>query len=125
MTKFTTLVDSERRKQRLSKAELAQLAGISQSALTHIWKGDRNPGIFICNALALALGLPEDTLTTAAGLRSRQPSIDERADILYYRILSLPSEKQQMVEEFVQYLYNKHLVEHEVPRAAVELSESR
>ena len=42
----------------ISQEKLARLAGLSRSALTMIESGKRNPTLFVCHALAGALGVP-------------------------------------------------------------------
>lgn len=42
----------------MSQQELADRTGLSRTAITMIESGQRNPTLFVCHALALALKVP-------------------------------------------------------------------
>jgi transcriptional regulator with XRE-family HTH domain len=42
----------------LSQRELAERTGLSRTAITMIESGQRNPTLFVCHALAIALNVP-------------------------------------------------------------------
>jgi transcriptional regulator with XRE-family HTH domain len=46
-----------REKKGISQGRLATMCGLSRSAISMIESGDRNPTLFVCHALAAALGV--------------------------------------------------------------------
>ena len=50
-------IQTARKSQGVSQQRLAEMAGVSRSAVTMIENGARNPTLFVCHALAEALDL--------------------------------------------------------------------
>jgi transcriptional regulator with XRE-family HTH domain len=65
--RFSAGVVAELRRIRLSKGisqkTLAEAAGVSRAAVTHIEAGIRNPTLIVCHALAAALGIRFSSLS--------------------------------------------------------------
>jgi transcriptional regulator with XRE-family HTH domain len=55
--RFVARLRAAREAKGFTQTKLAKLAGISRSALSMIESEDRNPTLFVCHALAKALGL--------------------------------------------------------------------
>jgi DNA-binding XRE family transcriptional regulator len=51
------VLKSVRQKKGISQDRLAKTCGLSRSAISMIESGDRNPTLFVCHALATALGV--------------------------------------------------------------------
>ena len=58
----------------ISQEKLAELAGLSRSAITMIESGNRNPTLFVCHAVANALGVPLSDVIREAEELERQAS---------------------------------------------------
>jgi transcriptional regulator with XRE-family HTH domain len=69
-------IQTARKSQGLSQQRLAEMAGISRSAVTMIESGARNPTLFVCHALAESLDLDLSELIREAhqSLQSKRPS---------------------------------------------------
>jgi len=61
-----------------NQADLADEAGISRGAVSHIFSGARHPGIDMLNAMSRALQLPAEQVFRAAGVLDEpaQPASD-------------------------------------------------
>ena len=64
--RFSEAVVAELKKIRtakgISQKTLAEAAGLSRGAVTHIEAGIRNPSLLVCHALAAALGISLSTV---------------------------------------------------------------
>jgi transcriptional regulator with XRE-family HTH domain len=68
MSKFIKWLDAELEERKWNYAQVADIAGIDRSTLTHIKKGERRPGKDTCIKLAAALKIDEETVLVAAGI---------------------------------------------------------
>ena len=57
---------SERERQQLSQNQLSKQAGVARTGIIMFERGDRVPTVFVCKALANALGLKLSTLVRRA-----------------------------------------------------------
>ena len=68
--RFSAAIVAELKRVRLSKGvsqkTLAEAAGLSRAAVTHIEAGIRNPTLIVCHALARALGVRFSSLSRKA-----------------------------------------------------------
>lgn len=100
MEKFTHFIEEELERRGWSRADLARASGISQSMLSHIWAGTRNPGTEVCEGIARAFKMPPETVYRAAGLLPPVAREDElTAEILHLAGKMTPEE----LEEYKDY----------------------
>lgn len=78
MKTFPEWLENELGKKSWTRADLAREAGISQSTLSLIYSGNRQPGKEVCSAVAQALRLPPETVFVAAGMLPAKSVSDER-----------------------------------------------
>lgn len=78
MTDFARWLDSELKKRRWTKADLARASELSQTAIGQVFSDKRKPGPDLCNAIAGALDLPPETVFRKAGLLPELPEDDEK-----------------------------------------------
>jgi HTH-type transcriptional regulator, repressor for puuD len=87
----------------LSQSGLARKAGTSQSAISQIESGERNPSFETIRQLADALGV---TPAHLVGAEVEGLSADEQVHFRLYR--SLPPEARTELEQFAAFLRQKH-----------------
>ena len=87
----------------LSQSALARAVGTSQSAISQIESGDRNPTFDMLRQLATALDM-EVTYLVGADLEELTP--EEQG--LFRQFRTLPVEARKELLEFVAYLRHKH-----------------
>jgi len=75
---FNEWLFSEMRKRRWTQADLAQQAGITRGAVSHLFSNTRKPGVELLKAVAAALGLPRENVYRAAGLLEAEPEVTPR-----------------------------------------------
>jgi len=88
------------------QSELARRSGLSTAQISRLLVGTRGPGKGTCVAIARALRLPIDVVLRAAGILPPNFT-DESADGLYQRIIQLPGDMRQQVEEYLDFLYER------------------
>lgn len=76
MTDFVKWLENELNERRWKRADLARAAKLSQTSFSKIFSGERKPGPDLCNAIARALGIPEETVFRKAGLLPATPEED-------------------------------------------------
>ena len=91
-----------REDQRVSQSSLARLVGTSQSAISQIEGGERNPSYEMIRKLAEALSVTPSYLM---GQEVEDLSADERAHFREYRGLSDAAKKE--LQEFMSFLKHK------------------
>lgn len=92
-----------RTEKNLSQSALARLVGTSQSAISQIESGDRNPSFETIRDIAKALDLSPAHLV---GAPVEQLAAHELA---HFRLLrSLPPDAQHELQQFASYLQQKH-----------------
>lgn len=86
----------------LSQSALARDVGTSQSAISQIESGERNPGFDMLKQIAKALGI---TVPYLVGAEVSELSAEEKA--LYRNYRGLTDEARKELEEFAAYLRHK------------------
>lgn len=82
-----------------SQSELARRANISQSMISHVINGRRNPGTDFCKAIAHALKMPPKTVLLAAGIFSEKSETDPSSEeLLYLFQISPPNIKEEILD---------------------------
>ncbi|CAK0772693.1 XRE family transcriptional regulator [Gammaproteobacteria bacterium] len=102
MVNFPAWLDRELSAKNWTRADLSQVAKISQSALSLIYSGDRKPGPEVCNAIAQALRLPPDEVFRAAGLLPPKSETTELIDQITFITSDLPIDDQQEILEYAK-----------------------
>jgi transcriptional regulator with XRE-family HTH domain len=87
-----------------SLREVARRADLSQSGLSHVINGDRNPGPELCLGLAKAFNYPPESVFRKAGLLPPEPSETGRLRRLLWMINQLSPERRQLLEEYLTFL---------------------
>ena len=95
VNEFVDWLDNELMVRQLTRYELSQRMGMSQSTLSLIWSGQRKPGVEFCKALADALMFDEAFVFRKAGLLS--PKTNENPLFVEMGVLmeKLPVEEQR------------------------------
>lgn len=88
----------------LNQATLAKKAGISQSAVSQIEKGERAPSFDVLRSLATALGVSAAELLGPENADA--PTNQEKVHFRQYR--ALPEEARDELETFMRFLRDKH-----------------
>lgn len=92
-----------RAEKELSQSALARLMGSSQSAVSQIESGERNPSYETIRQIARVLDV-----TTAHLVGAEVEALGEH-ELAHFRLLrSLPSEAQDELTQFAAYLRQKH-----------------
>jgi transcriptional regulator with XRE-family HTH domain len=96
---FTDWLTQELNKREWSPAELAERAGLSKGAISHVFSGTRKPGVEFARAIAQALKLPEETVFRAAGLLTTPPDEDPViAEITHLARILDPDDVQDLID---------------------------
>jgi len=100
MVEFTEWLDRELLRRDWTRADLAQRAKISQSALSLIYSQNRKPGADVCNGIAVALKIPSEEVFRAAGLLPKNNQVDADAERAAHLIQTLkkPANKRRALD---------------------------
>ena len=88
----------------LSQSALAKRVGASQSAISQMEAGDRNPSYAMLAQLAEALGVSTAYLVGAA-----VEQLSPAEEVHFRRYRALPAAAQRELEAYVDFLRTKHL----------------
>lgn len=104
MTEFAKWLEDELKSRRWTRADLSRATGLSQTAFSQIFKGQRKPGPDLCIAVARALEVPEEDVFRKAGLLPEKPEDDDKfAEETIERFKRLTVEQRRAVLEYVIY----------------------
>ena len=104
MEKFIPWLLEELHKRSWRPADLAHRAGLSTGSLSNVLSGNRNAGPDICNAVARALGEPEEKVFRLAGLLPPLPAEeDELLNEVTEAFKRLTPEKRREVLEYTKW----------------------
>ncbi len=101
---FVTWLDTELRNRNWNRSELARRAGISHSALSHVYTERRKPGLDVCEAIAKAFNIPPENVLRAAGLLPSKPAINELLERAEHLYSLLTRENQRKALEYLEFL---------------------
>jgi transcriptional regulator with XRE-family HTH domain len=104
MTKayFVEGLKAEMSRAEISHSELARRSGMTQSAISLVMNGYRNPGSDFASAMARALKLLPEEVFRAAGLLPPKPEEDEFRERIVTIVEKLPEEEKQNVLEYAR-----------------------
>jgi transcriptional regulator with XRE-family HTH domain len=100
VSKFSVWLQREMDKREWSMSDLARNAGISRGAVANIMRGDRNPGVNVCEGIAKALKVSPEIVYRQAGILSPAVDPNERAQELVHLFNLMGLEDQ---EETIDY----------------------
>jgi len=95
--RFADWLNEMMKQRNLSQSELARRAGISQSGISLILSGERNPGSDVCRGIADALDLPPKTVFIEAGLFPPEPDFDPDAEEVLRLFRKLPPTEKDII----------------------------
>jgi transcriptional regulator with XRE-family HTH domain len=99
---FTDWLSEELKERRWQQKDLAEAAGVSDSTITLVLKGERRPGPDLCNGIARAFRLPPEMIFRKAGILPALPEEDdELARMLVEGFKRLSIEKRREVLSYV------------------------
>lgn len=87
-------------KREWSMSDLARNAGVSRGAVANIMRGDRNPGVNVCDGIAKALRVSPEIVYRQAGILSPVAEHDERSQELVHLFNLMNTDDQ---EETIDY----------------------
>jgi len=125
--KLILWLDNELKTRGWSHRELARRAELSQTAISTVLSGQRQPGWDFCVRVATALGETPDQVFRLAGLLPPLPAPEDDAtlrDLIAYA-KQLSHEERQLVLDFTRWRYHQKQEESgqvESPQAARESS---
>lgn len=106
---FAVWLEEELARKNLDRAELARRAGISESMLSLIYKGERKAGKKTCANIAKALDVPEITVMEKAGIIKATSKNSPLVERIAYIVSLLPKSEQEGFLEYVE--LRKRIVE--------------
>ncbi len=99
---FVEWLDGELSTRGWSRAELARRSGVTESSLSLIYSGAREPGVRTCKSIAKALRIPEDTVYRMADLLDVKPNDDETVSEITHIYHELDEENQQDLLDYAK-----------------------
>ncbi|MDL1909737.1 helix-turn-helix transcriptional regulator [Chloroflexi bacterium CFX6] len=82
--------------------DLAKYSHLSDTAVSRILRGDRNPDVDTLSKIAQALRLPPEQVYRAAGILPPVPDLNETIEQIVHEIQSLPEQDQQEILAFIR-----------------------
>jgi len=109
---FSTWLEQQIKKRKMSQARLAEEAGVTRSAINKVIKGKRNPGYDMCNGVAKAFNMTVDEVYREAGLLPDVHPDDALVSRILYKLDVMqkdPELKDQVatIEAFIDTLYER------------------
>jgi len=101
---FPARLRRAREARQLSQGDLAKRAALQVSAISHFETGGRKPSFDNLKKLAEALNVSTDYLL---GRVSKMNAVSSSADKLHRQYAGLPSELQEMADDFMEMLAKK------------------
>jgi len=102
--RFRNWLQSELHSRQWSQSELSRRAGISQSSISNVLAGNKNPGPKFVTLVALALGESPENLLSMAGIRPPESRGDSVADQVLSLLDSMTSEQRRQVLDFIRFI---------------------
>lgn len=106
---FSVWLEGELTRKNIDRAELARRAGISESMLSLIYKGDRKAGKKTCVNIAKVLDVPESLVMEKAGILTVKTKNSPLVERIAHIVSLLPRSEQEGFLEYVE--LRKRIVE--------------
>jgi transcriptional regulator with XRE-family HTH domain len=120
---FARLLQGYRERLELTKAQLAQRAGVSPSFITYLERGQRRPSYAMLLRLMQALDLTASekrALLQAAGYQPPEEGLSPRLSTITEQLAELPqSEREELLEEFARMIGRWRELRHKRVRRVV------
>jgi transcriptional regulator with XRE-family HTH domain len=120
---FARLLQGYRERLELTKAQLAQRAGVSPSFITYLERGQRRPSYAMLLRLMQALDLTASekrALLQAAGYQPPEEELSPRLSTITEQLAELPqSEREELLEEFARMIGRWRELRHKRVRRVV------
>lgn len=113
---FTDEVDKVLIKQDITRADLARKANISQSVLSLIWSGSRQPGPEVCLAVARALRISPITVYQWADLLPPEIGMDKETEEMMHLFEQMSEDDQETLIGMARFFVDRRTVKN--PRRA-------
>lgn len=84
MIEFKTWLQKEMDEREWSISDLARNAGVARGSIANILRGDRNPGVDVCEAIARAFKISPESVYRYAGLLPPELKPDEKRQELVH-----------------------------------------
>jgi transcriptional regulator with XRE-family HTH domain len=98
------------------QVDLAKKSGLSQSTISRIVTGERNPSAELCILIAEALDLPPQLLFFEAGLMPRDKHANKFTSEIEFKFSKLKPQEQDFVLHIIDYFLNDNDREDEIER---------
>ena len=85
-----------------SGSELSRRSGVSQSAISLVLSGNRQPGTEFCDGIARAFKIPVDSVYRVAGLLPVKPSDDETVSEITHIYHNLTDENREDLLDYAR-----------------------
>lgn len=102
MPNFVDWLNIEMGKNRISQAELAKRADLSQAIINKVIRGERMPGTEFCTKIARAFKYPPEFVFRIAGLLPKEPASDAMIAELDFLVRQLPTDQQNELIEIAR-----------------------
>lgn len=103
--KFRAWLSEELTRRGWSHNELGRRAGISQTAVSNVLSGNRNPGADFCVKIAQALDESPEKVLRLAGILPALPASENDTQEAIDIVKSLPPDRLKQALDFLRYLY--------------------
>ena len=104
---FMTWLDGILAERNLTRADLSRRGGFSQSTLSMIASGGRNPGSEVCLAIGRALKIPPEEVLRVAGILPPVRSGSALDDRIVHLMGLLSDDEKNMLLEFSELLVHR------------------
>lgn len=99
---FVEWLEGELNDRGWNSSELARRSGVSQSAISLVLNGERNPGNSFCDGIARAFKIPPDTVYQMAGLLPVKPNDDSTVSEITHIYHELNDENRQDLLDYAR-----------------------
>jgi transcriptional regulator with XRE-family HTH domain len=96
---FIQWLEIELEKRHWRRSDLARAAGLTDTAITLVWNGQRKPGYKMCRGIAKALNISEETVVHHAGLLTIKPESDLDFEEMKHLFLQMSKDEQEVFLE--------------------------
>lgn len=123
---FVEWLTQELKERRWQQKDLAEAANVSDSTISLVLKGTRDPGKDLCNGIAKAFGIPPETVFRMAGILPALPGPedDKLAREVVEAFKQLPISRRREVLGYVVFQLQQSRLEEEQEPGDTEADQS-
>jgi len=122
---FVNWLDARLKEKGWSGSELSRRSGISQSAISLVLSGNRQPGVEFCEGVAKAFRIPKDDVYRMAGLLPSKPNADQTVSEITHIYHELDEDNQQDLLDYARLRLQKQERSAKHPRPSSRTSSSQ